>query len=77
MRSACFAPGLEAAFTVAGISPVHSSTIRCALFPPNPKLLIAALRGPDFSHGSAFARSRKPYSSMAARGSSHGVGGYS
>ena len=36
---------------------------------------IAARRGPSHVHGSASVRSRKPWRSIASRGSSHGVGG--
>ena len=45
---------------VRGATPVHSSTMRCALLPPKPKLLIAARRGPSLSHGAASVRSVKP-----------------
>ncbi len=57
-----------------GRPPTHSSTIRCALLPPKPKLLIAARRGPPVSHASGSSRRRKPCSPIASSGSSHGVG---
>ena len=53
----------------------HSSAIKCALLPPNPKFEIAARRGPSLSQASSSARSRKPWASIASSGSSQGVGG--
>ena len=53
----------------------HSSTRRCALLPPNPKLLMAARRGPSLGHGSAVMRRRSGPAISSSGSSAWRVGG--